>query len=75
MCADATHFIILLCLMPDDFTRQVESAATQWVNLPMHLVNALSGNVPYFIILLCLTPEDFTRQRGSAATQWVNSYE
>jgi hypothetical protein len=25
-------FIILLCLMPDDFTRQVESAATQWVN-------------------------------------------
>jgi hypothetical protein len=27
-----TFFIILLCLMPDDFTRQVESAATQWVN-------------------------------------------
>ena len=28
---DASHFIILLCLMPDDFTRQEESAATQWV--------------------------------------------
>jgi hypothetical protein len=24
--------IILLCLMPDNFTRQGESAATQWVN-------------------------------------------
>ena len=25
------HFSILLCLTLDDFTRQVESAATQWV--------------------------------------------
>ena len=25
------YFIILLCLMPDDFTPQGESAATQWV--------------------------------------------
>ena len=29
---DAPYFIILLCLMPDDFTHQGESAATQWVN-------------------------------------------
>jgi hypothetical protein len=29
---DAPYFSILLCLMPDDFTCQVESAATQWVN-------------------------------------------
>jgi hypothetical protein len=29
---NASHFIILLCLMPDDFTRQGESAATHWVN-------------------------------------------
>jgi hypothetical protein len=28
----ASYFSILLCLTPDDFTRQVESAATQWVN-------------------------------------------
>jgi hypothetical protein len=28
----APYFIILLCLTPDDFTRQGESAATQWVN-------------------------------------------
>jgi hypothetical protein len=28
---DAPYFSILLCLMPDDFTHQMESAATQWV--------------------------------------------
>jgi hypothetical protein len=28
---DAPYFSILLCLMPDDFAYQVESAATQWV--------------------------------------------
>ena len=30
---NALHFFILLCLTPDDFTRQGESAATQWVNI------------------------------------------
>jgi hypothetical protein len=51
MCPDAPYFIILLCLMPDDFTRQGESAATQWVNqticpVPMHpsCYNPLSDN-------------------------------
>jgi hypothetical protein len=29
---DVPYFSILLCLMPDDFTHQVESVATQWVN-------------------------------------------
>jgi hypothetical protein len=28
---DTPYFIILLCLMPDDFPQQGESAATQWV--------------------------------------------
>jgi hypothetical protein len=28
---DVPYYIILLCLMPDDFTHQGESAATQWV--------------------------------------------
>jgi hypothetical protein len=28
---DAPYFIILRCLTPGDFTRQGESAATQWV--------------------------------------------
>jgi hypothetical protein len=27
------YFIILLCLTPDGFTRQGESAGTQWVNV------------------------------------------
>jgi hypothetical protein len=35
MLSDAPYFSILLCLTPDDFTRQVESAATQWVNETM----------------------------------------
>ena len=62
-------------LRPEDFTRQGESAATQWVNqtnLPMHPVNLLSGNAPYFvIILLCLWPDNFTHQGESVVTQWV----
>jgi hypothetical protein len=46
---DAPYLIsILRCLMPEYFTHQVESAATQWVNhlnkLPMHPLNPLSGN-------------------------------
>jgi hypothetical protein len=32
---DAPYFIILLCLTPDNFTRQGESAATQWVTNPV----------------------------------------
>jgi hypothetical protein len=28
---DVPYFIIVLCLMPDDFTWQQESAATQWL--------------------------------------------
>ena len=43
---DAPYFIILLCLMPDDFTHQV----------------AMRPDAPYFIILLCLIPNDFTRK-------------
>jgi hypothetical protein len=29
---DAPYFIILLCLMPDDFTRQGKNTVTQWLN-------------------------------------------
>ena len=72
---DAPYFIILLCLMPDDFTHQGESAATQWVPqtiCPCTLLTlqvAMRPDAPYFIILLCLTPDDFTCQGESAATQ------
>jgi hypothetical protein len=51
------YFIILLCLTPDDFTCQGESAVSQWVN--QHSVNPLSSAAP-FIILFCLTPDNFT---------------
>ena len=30
---DAPNFIIFLCLTPDDFTHQVQSAATQLVKM------------------------------------------
>ena len=36
---DAPYFIILLCLMPDDFTHQGESAATQWVVIFLTLLS------------------------------------
>jgi hypothetical protein len=51
------YFIILLCLMPDNFTRQGESAATQWVNqtLPMHPVHPLSGIAPRCVLLYYFT--------------------
>jgi hypothetical protein len=32
---DVPYFSILLCLTPDDFTCQVESAVTQWVQVTM----------------------------------------
>ena len=35
---DAPYFIILLCLTPDDFSRQGESVATQWVNDPPEIL-------------------------------------
>jgi hypothetical protein len=31
---DVSYFSILICLTPDDFTRQGKRATTQWVNLP-----------------------------------------
>ena len=34
---DAQYFIISLCLMPDNFTRQGENAATQWINIQMFI--------------------------------------
>ena len=42
MCPDAPYFSILLCLMPDDFTCQGESAATQWVNYGLNGLTMVS---------------------------------
>jgi hypothetical protein len=69
------YVIILLCLTPDDFTRQGDGAATQSVNQTicpctlLTLLVTMCPDAPYFIILLCLTPDNFTRHRKSAATQ------
>jgi hypothetical protein len=34
---NAPYFIILLCLMPDNFTHQGESGGAQWVNVKVKL--------------------------------------
>jgi hypothetical protein len=44
---NASHFIILLCLMSDDFTHQGESAATQWVNQTICPCTLLTDGVFY----------------------------
>ena len=31
LCTNVSYFIILHCLMPDDFTHQGESTGAQWV--------------------------------------------
>ena len=59
LCDNAPYFIILLCLTPDDFTCQGESAATQWVKQTICPCTLLTKwqciqMLPYFIILLCL---------------------
>ena len=68
------YFIILLCLTPDDLTRQGESAATQWVNqtLPMHPVNPLSGNAPGCVLLYYFTLSN-TRQFYSSGEECCHS--
>jgi hypothetical protein len=50
-----TYVVILLCLTPDDFTNQGESAGVNGLTgsyLPMDLVNQKSRTAPYFVILL-----------------------
>jgi hypothetical protein len=39
---DVPYFIILLCLTPNDFTHQEESAATQWANQTICLCTLLN---------------------------------
>ena len=47
---DAPYFVILLCLMPDAFTRQGESAATQWINTRSEFIELISM---LYLLLLC----------------------
>jgi hypothetical protein len=47
---DAPYFSILLCLMPDDFTCQVESTATQWVIITSTATNQRGE----FLVITCV---------------------
>ena len=48
---DVPHFIILFCLMPDDFTRQRECAATQWVKIARQNCNiTIHPNAPQTLL-------------------------
>ncbi len=47
---NAPYFIILLCLMPDDFTHQGESAATQWVVILLILLSFQNCEMNHSVI-------------------------
>jgi hypothetical protein len=49
---NAPYFVILLCLMPNDFTCQGESAATQWVNLQKFLWDNKLSKIFHHIFVL-----------------------
>ena len=61
-------FVILLCLTPDDFTRQRRASGWErvnWAYLPILFLNLSSPRLSktvLFVILLCLTPDNFTHQ-------------
>jgi hypothetical protein len=47
-----TLISILLCLTPDDFTRQVEGAASQWVKWNIILIALNKGDFPFVALNL-----------------------
>ena len=68
--AETIPFVILLCLMPDDFTRQWRATGWErvdWAYLPILFLNLSSPRpaktIP-FVILLCLMPDDCTHQNN-----------
>ena len=75
--AKTIPFVILLCLMPDDFTRQWRASGWErvnWAYLPILFLNLSSPRpaktVP-FVILLCLMPDDFTCQGRASGWESV----
>ena len=72
-------FVILLCLMPDDFTCQWRASGWErvnWAYLPILFLNLSSPRLAKtapFVILLCLTPDDFTRQWRASGWERVKS--
>ena len=71
---DAPYFSILLCLMPDDFTHQVESAATQWAK--QHLMFCLLRSVfisnANFVLYTNQRPYVFSKQQQR---KWQEIFE
>ena len=66
--AKTVPFVILLCLMPDDFTHQWRASgweSVNWAYLPILFLNLSSPRpaktIP-FQLFYCLTPANFTRQ-------------
>jgi hypothetical protein len=49
---DAPYFSILLCLTPDNFTRQVESADTQWVKILIstYILHFSIANIAIYVL-------------------------
>ena len=66
--AKTVPFVILLCLMPDDFTDQWRASRWERVNwayltiLFLNLSSPRPSQTVPFLILLCLTPDNFTCQ-------------
>jgi hypothetical protein len=64
---NAPYYNILLCLMPDDFTRQVESAATYSMgSIALHL------QLHLYVSVTLSNTNNFTCQQESTGAQWVN---
>jgi hypothetical protein len=70
---NAPYFSILLCLTPDNFTHQVESAATQWDNqvicsiissqpIKLHCTLMHQNFIIFIIFTVSIMPDDFTCQ-------------
>ena len=76
--AQTVPFVILLCLTPDNFTRQWRASGWErvnWAYLPILFLNLSSPRpaktIP-FVILLCLMPDNFTRQWRASGWERVN---
>ena len=77
--AKTIPFVILLCLTPDDFTRQeravsrMERVITEpiWPSLFLKPFPSRSAKTVPFFILLCLTPDDFTRRERASGWERI----
>ena len=77
--AKTAPFVILLCLTPDNFTRQGRASGWERVNWTYLPISSLTFSLPDrpklapFVILLCLMPDNFTRQGIASGWERVNT--